>query len=327
MAEIVMGVATSHSPHLSADPGLWHERAEQDHTNPLLFDRDGVLRPYEEVLAGAGDRYAGRAGQAQWDDESARAQAALDHLKAAIAQARPDVVIIVGDDQRELLSDANQPSLAIAGAPVLKMGIDDPTKMFHDSAFHKAAVKAYWQDAEHAFKGHAGLAADLTRRLNDAGVDVGWMGGDSGYGHAFGFPIQRLLLPDPPPVIPFLVNTFWDPNQPTPKRCFEVGRALRAAIDATDIPGRVVLLASGGLSHFVVDEDLDLNVMKALANEDWDYLTSIPPELLKGGTSEIRNWILVAAAVDGMKVNWSEFVAAIRTDAGTGCGLGFMTWE
>ena len=54
-----------------------------------------------------------------------------------------------------------------------------------------------------------------------------------------------------------MMNTYYPPNQPNPKRCYDFGRTLRSAIEAWPTKARVAILASGGLSHFVVDEDLD----------------------------------------------------------------------
>ena len=59
---------------------------------------------------------------------------------------------------------------------------------------------------------------------------------------------------------------------------------------------RVGILASGGLSHFTVDEELDRGVLAACKRNDGAALASIPVEKLNSGSSEIRNWIAVAGA-------------------------------
>ncbi|MCL2490974.1 MAG: hypothetical protein FWF36_09715 [Propionibacteriaceae bacterium] len=323
MAQVVFGAGTSHSPHVNTPSSMWGERAQQDFTNPLLFDRDGVLRSWEDVRAGVGDQYKDRCNQEKWDEDEKKAQAALDKIKEALAAAKPDVVIIVGDDQAEMFSPSNQPAIAIGGAADMNTGVDEMVGSFNTSEFGKTAAIGYWKDKPHPFKGSPELATDLARRLNDQGVDIGWLGGSDGYGHAFGFIMSRLMAPDLVPVIPIAVNCFWAPNQPTPKRCFEIGRALRTALDESPIDARVAIIASGGVSHFVVDEALDIKLLDGLKNQDWDTLTSIPPELLQGGTSEGRNWILVGAAMGDAKLDWYEYVDVIRTDAGTGCGLAF----
>jgi len=46
-------------------------------------------------------------------------------------------------------------------------------------------------------------------------------------------------------------------------------------------------------------------------------------ELLNSGSSEIRNWIAVAAMFQSVKAKWSEYLPVYRTVAGTGIGLAF----
>jgi hypothetical protein len=50
-------------------------------------------------------------------------------------------------------------------------------------------------------------------------------------------------------------------------------------------------------------------------------------ELLKGGSSEIRNWIAVAAACRDKPMSWHEYVPVYRTPARTGVGLAFGLWQ
>ena len=60
-------------------------------------------------------------------------------------------------------------------------------------------------------------------------------------------------------------------------------------------------MASGGLSHFLVNEELDREVIEALRRKDHAALKALPAKKLLSGSSEIRNWIAVAAAVKDLK--------------------------
>ncbi|HKT03384.1 MAG TPA: hypothetical protein VJT31_27965 [Rugosimonospora sp.] len=325
MAEIVFGAATSHSPLLAAPPNLWAERAAQDRANPELYDRAGVIRSFDELAAAAADRFAESRTPDVWEENWRRCEAALARLREDFRRVAPDVVLIVGDDQRELFTETNQPAIAISAAAEMKTGVLDD----HDSEFLKEAARSYLMDAEFTFAGHAELAEDLARGLTTEGFDVGWMADappGAGFGHAYGFPIHKFLQPVPVPVIPFMLNTYYPPNQPSPQRCFDLGRALRAAVAASPIEVRVAVLASGGLSHFVVNEELDRQVLDAITNKDSEGLRGIPDALLNSGSSEIRNWITVAGAMEGRPVDWSEYVPIVRSAAGTGCGMGFLSW-
>jgi len=56
------------------------------------------------------------------------------------------------------------------------------------------------------------------------------------------------------PLVPLVVNTA-APPLPTMKRCLALGSALGAAIRAASFGGRVLLIASGGLSHWLPSND------------------------------------------------------------------------
>ena len=56
------------------------------------------------------------------------------------------------------------------------------------------------------------------------------------------------------PLVPLVLNTA-APPLPSLERCVALGTALGAAIRASDFPGRVLVLASGGLSHWLPSND------------------------------------------------------------------------
>ena len=76
-----------------------------------------------------------------------------------------------------------------------------------------------------------------------------------------------LPLLDPPPwslkVVPIAVNVILEP-MPTPRRCWRLGEAIARAIDSFDPDRRVVVLATGGLSHQLHGSDF------GFTNPAWD---------------------------------------------------------
>ena len=64
-------------------------------------------------------------------------------------------------------------------------------------------------------------------------------------------------------VIPLAVNVIQYPP-PTGKRCFDLGRAIRRAVDAYDEGLRVVVFGTGGMSHQLHGE------RAGIINEEWD---------------------------------------------------------
>ena len=51
MAELVLGVASSHSPMVTMDGEDWLEWGLRDHQHPMLYTREGRNVSYEEQLA------------------------------------------------------------------------------------------------------------------------------------------------------------------------------------------------------------------------------------------------------------------------------------
>ena len=77
----------------------------------------------------------------------------------------------------------------------------------------------------------------------------------------------------------------------------------------------------------MVEEDLDRPVIDALHRKDLAFLGSLDPRRLKAGSSEIRNWIAVAAAASDLDLTWLSYTPSYRTPALTGIGLCFASWR
>jgi Catalytic LigB subunit of aromatic ring-opening dioxygenase len=347
MAELVAAVGTSHTPLLVVDVDLWPELGRRDRGNPMLYDSQGRHRSYDDLAAEMGDRFADHLHPEVLAHRSATCQQALDRLAADLAAAEPDVVVIVGDDQHELFGPANQPAMAIFWGDEMRTGVSGAPP----SPVSDQIKTGYAMDRHHVFAGHPGLALDLIGSLMEQGFDVASVasnpaasgGGEvaesahDGFGHAYGFVARRLLDGagldgsgldgNVVPIVPVLLNTFYPPNQPSPARCHDLGRALARAVAESAQPLRVALVASGGLSHFVVDEALDEIVVDALRSGSGQPLRTLPAHLLEAGSSEIRNWITVAGALEGRPVDWLEYVPVRRSPAGTGVGCAFASWR
>ncbi|NRB28771.1 MAG: hypothetical protein HRU37_13965, partial [Roseibacillus sp.] len=80
-------------------------------------------------------------------------------------------------------------------------------------------------------------------------------------GHAFQFPLRRFAIDCS--IVPVMLNTYNPPTQPRAARCHELGRQIREAVAAMPGDARVGVLASGGLTHFVINEAFDRRVLGA----------------------------------------------------------------
>ena len=200
-------------------------------------------------------------------------------------------------------------------------------------AWMKDVAEMYGMDADnHRYPVDSKIALELIEHLIDAGFDVGAASGvpepaKLGFGHAFGFPVTRLMHRKPIPIIPVILNSYYPPNQPTAGRCYDLGRALRASIERWPKDKRVAIVASGGLSHFVTNEPLDTSVLDALRSNDEKTLRAIPQRLLNDGTSEIRCWLTMGGAIGDLTCQWWEYIPVYRTPPGTGIGLAFARWS
>jgi Catalytic LigB subunit of aromatic ring-opening dioxygenase len=330
MAKIVYGAGSSHTPLLTLPADQWNERAKADYNNPKLTLSNGQTLNYEQLAAQVGAKYAGEITPDALEAKAVACQQALDRLADDLEAANPDVVVIIGDDQEELFGSDNLPVISVFFGDTLVMHSQ------HDDgsipAWRHNVRDGYAMDDFHRFPGDQALALDIIQGLLDKDVDVGSSArvvdpATAGFGHAYGFIIKRLFKGRTIPVVPILLNTYFPPNVPSARRCFDIGRHLRAAIEASAGDKRVAVIASGGLSHFVVDEELDGLVIDGLKRGDAEQLRGIPRDALRSGSSEILNWILGAGAVQGMTVRWEEYIPLYRTPAGTGVGAAFVSWE
>lgn len=327
MATVVGAIGTSHSPMLLTNPRLWRERAGQDRGNKELYDTQGQHVTFDELSSAVGDRYAAELQDAVWQERYTACVQGMDRLAADLAELRPDVLVVIGDDQEEVFDATNQPSMAIFWGDSWQTGTMEGAP---PGEFFESVKTGYAMDDVHTFDGEPTLALDAIRHLVASDFDVASVASTPpghGFGHAYGFIIRRLLGERSIPVVPVMINTYFPPNQPSAKRCYDFGKALRAGIEASSLDARVVLVASGGLSHFVVDENLDRRVLDGIRDRDAESLRTIPDHLLNAGSSEIRNWVAVAGAMHDREVLWAEYAPCYRTEAGTGCGMGFLRWQ
>jgi hypothetical protein len=152
---------------------------------------------------------------------------------------------------------------------------------------------------------------------------------EQGLPHGFAFVVKRLYNNQPRPLLPVFQNTCYPPNTPSPRRSYLFGQAIGEAIRAWPEPARVAVVASGGLSHFVVDEELDRTVLGALERKDANTLQSLPRERLYSASSETLNWVAVGGALSKTKLSFEllDYVPVYRTPAGTGGGWSFGRWQ
>ena len=340
MAKIVFGMGSSHGPLLSTPPERWDLRAKDDRKNPSHPFRGRVYDFPELVEVRTGEKdFAKEAGIDVRRERHERNQSALDELSRKMAEVDPDIVLIVGDDQHEWFLDEIQPSVTIyCGDQVINTALDQE-KMKTKSPGIALAMAGYYPPADNIFPVPADLSHTIIEQAIGDEFDLTISAaqptnskGPIGIGHAFGFICRRILKDRQVPLVPILLNTYFPPNRPTAKRCYELGLSIGRAIAGWGGAGenkRVAVCASGGISHFVVDEEFDNRMLTAMKERDTKTIFAEPEGMFRSGTSETKNWIMVAGilAESGLDMNLIDYVPAYRSEGGTGCGMAFASWE
>jgi hypothetical protein len=329
MAEIVLGVASSHTPQLSSGSELWEDHAKRDRGYSLL-GRDAEYHTYEELLETADPRIEKELEPEVWAAKYQRCQDAIETLSQRLSDAHADVAVVIGDDQHEMFREDGTPTFACFLGTEL---VDIPPDPERFGRLPKGIRAAAW--AAHSDRPvHHEICAELSRVIMDALVvadfdPLSFTEQPAGrtLGHAFTFPRYRLGLPPETAITPIFINTYYPPNVPSARRCYEFGRVLRHAVASWASDARVAIIASGGLSHFVIDEELDQRFLSALEQSDSEALCALPRRQLRSGNSEILNWITAAGTLEGRATTVIDYIPGYRTPAGTGTGMAFAFWE
>jgi len=280
------------------DPSHWH----------LLGTRASEKLPEKAELLKETDDVKWR----KWQ----RCMDAITALRSHLEVVRPDVIVIVGDDQHENILDDNTP----------------PFTLFIGAEAEASTSLKYLKQPKSENRARYAvdslLGAALLRDLMESGFDPAYSRMtryEGGLGHAFARVLKFLILNLNCRILPIMVNTYFPPA-PSPQRCVQFGRALARAIHQVPGDQRVVLVASGGLSHTKINEALDEQFLDKLERNDVGGMAQMAASLFVEGTSEILNWIVVAAAADE-KAEVVDYQPLYRTSTGVGCAMGFARWK
>jgi Catalytic LigB subunit of aromatic ring-opening dioxygenase len=335
MAEIVLAMATTHGPQLHTTVDQWLLRLPDDKTRKHPF-RGGVYTFDELVALRKQEGLAERSTMAAMTESHARCHAAMRTMADKWVEVGADVAVIFGNDQHEVYGDdINPPFMVFYGEkipnhPISQAGIKTlPVGVAEGVSGH--ATDVYTE-----YDGIPELGEHIITTLMDNGFDVtasksipvGTLR-SSGISHAFGHIYRQVMRDDVVPNVPIFQNTFFPPNQPSAKRAYELGRIVKKAIDSWSSDKKIALFASGGMTHFTIDEQFDEAFIKAMVKKDKDYLTSIPLRDLQEGTSELKSWISLMGCVEDIEMTCHQidYIPCYRSAAGTGTANGFFYWD
>lgn len=336
MARIISGLGTSHGPMLSIPAEYWKDRVLADRENPQHFFRGKTYTFDELAVARQAEQLAAQSAPEVCEARHARCQQAIRTLGDIFEREKPQIAVLVGNDQMEVFTREHIPALGVFWGPFVE-GIPRTPEFLAKLNPGVARAELDRTPAEYTrYPCHPELGEHMIREAGHAGFDVAQMTklttgeiGSNAVPHAYGFVYRRIMRDNVIPHVPVFVNTFYPPNQPSAARCYEFGRLLARAVQSWSSDAEVTFIASGGMTHFVVDEEFDAKVLDMLLRDDAAALGSLPEEFLQSGTSEYKNWIAVAGAMSeaGLKMTLLDYVPCYRSVAGTGSGLAFAHWH
>jgi len=284
---LVSALAASHAPNILLEPGrewedfmdLHYSMAPQGSANRPTLEQQQKLRHDAEV--------------------------AFSTLRADLERAKPDVLIVVANDQFVNFFWNNIPTF-----------------------FVTIADRVQGQFTRHRFdyQNHKELGKAILRAGMEKGIDFSY-GEHVELQHTQTVPLYFLLPQPTMPILPIYVNTWVDPA-PSPRRCFQVGELIREV--ANNAKERVAILATGGLSHFPgsprigeIDESFDHKLLEVMRKGEGRSLVEYSvQELLHAGDTEFLNWMVVLGAVGDAKASFTSYMPDF-----VATGWGFVSWK
>lgn len=330
MAEIVLGIGTSHGPMLVTGTEQWKARLAFDQSASHAW-RGGDWSFDQLVAERAGENLAATLTKEAMEARNRRCQDALDRLAEIFTEARIDVAVIFGNDQMEIFDERLIPAFSVFYGDTITNYEFPPERLAKLPPGIEVSLPGYIPEGGSEYAGHPELARAIIEQAMEEEFDVAAMKSlpKPETPHAFGFVYRRIMRDAPVPSVPVLVNTFYPPNQPRVGRCYDFGKAVLRGISNWKSDARVAVFASGGLSHFVIDEDLDRTFFEAIEARDIGRVADFGETVFRDGTSEIKNWVPLAGMMAelGLDPQVIDYVPCYRSEAGTGNAMGFVVWQ
>jgi aromatic ring-opening dioxygenase catalytic subunit (LigB family) len=237
--------------------------------------------------------------------------AEFERVGQEIDAVKPDAVVLVSDDHLHNFFLDNFPAFCIGIAPS-----------------YPSPLEGWLRVAKQVLPGDPALAAHLLAAVMDAGFDPAFSM-ELTLDHGMMTPLDLAGIAGRHPVVPILVNAV-QPPFPAMRRCVALGRAIRGAIHHYSGAERVVVLATGGLSHDVgtprmgeLNETFDRTFLKHLEAGGPVAAADFAAEHVNtagNGAEEVRNWLVAHGIADcaPFTTSYYEPIAAWYTGIGIG---------
>ena len=321
MAEIVLGIGTSHGM-LDWPSDEWLERGKGDRTNPRMN--------YDELLKEVKPGIEKELTPEKIHDRGEAVVRGKEAVKEVMRQASPDVYLILSNPHGVPSGSRFNPVFGI----FLAHDASGIKRSGHETGGRRRAENSEQPrviDEAARYTPMPELADQIMAGLIEQDIDVACLyetePGEAVGAHPYTDLYKDYELDRTTPIVPFVISRYL-PNQATPARCYALGEAVRRAIEEWDSDLRVAIVASGGLSHQIIDEELDRQVIAALEKRDSATLCALPRDRLNraNGTAEILNWVALSAAMGPRPMTLIDYIPCYRSEAGTGVAVGLAYW-
>lgn len=227
--------------------------------------------------------------QAPHGDVSTAVYADFRRIGEEIAALEPDILLLISNDHLH--------NFFLDAMPAFCIGAGDR---------YDSPMEGWLKVDKRVLPGDTAFGAYLVEQVFGSGFDPSFSM-ELTLDHGMVTPLELAGVAGRFPCVPLLINCV-QPPLPRMARCVALGQAVRAAIDGYDGARRVVVLATGGLSHDVgtprmgtLNEQFDRTFLDLLVEGDADRLAAYAQGEVNtagNGAEEVRNW-LVAHGIAG----------------------------
>ncbi len=227
------------------------------------------------------------------EQQRAAVEAAYGEARRRIDVLAPDVIVAVSVEHFTNFHLGNLPAFAVATGDSYLGPVT-------------AEIAAFINVPQHQYQGHAELGRGLYEFALASEFDPSLVEGGLEFDENFCVPLKHLDPDGKYPLVPVIVNGV-NPPWPTPHRCYDFGRMVRRFVEARDDDLRVVVIGTGGLSHWVglpesgqINERFDRDFLRRLEAGDAARLVDYSASQIDAagnGAHEIRTWLVAAGSV------------------------------
>ena len=261
---------------------------------------------------------------ARWDviDDVRRTkiERAVAQAREDVARANPEIIIaFVNDHFKSFFLDA---------MPAFCIGLGD------EHLVPDAKLASILKIPERRAPGDVDLSRHLLESLLARGFDPAFSG-ELKFADDLSVPLSYLFpdVANTPAIVPIFTNCV-APPLPSLRRCYDLGAAVGEILADVGDNRRLMILGTGGLSHWVgmpkhgtVNSAFDARMLSLVTEHRLDEIMAMTDREVEdeagNGAFEIRNWLAALGAIGGYRATtldyvavpeWLTGIAFVRTD-------------